>query len=358
MAERAASEDSEVESRQTPRRSHLPVRPQWLARRAEPVLEPGLPIIDPHHHLWDHPGNRYLLQDFLADAGSGHDIRATVFIECGSMYRPDGDPLLRPIGETEFANGAAAMAASGLYGRCRVAAGLVAYADLLAGDRAGAVLEAQIAAGNGRVRGIRNISAWHKDPAARGSLADPPPGMLLDASFQRGFSHLRRLGLAFDAWMYHTQLSELCVLAARFPDTTIVLNHVGGPIGIGPYANQRDQVFQAWRASIGALAAYPNVHLKVGGFGMRLFGFGFQDHELPPLSEALAPAWRPYVDTAVQAFGTDRCMFESNFPVDKAVCSYASVWNTFKRLTAGWSASERADVFSGTACRVYRLALD
>lgn len=358
MAECNAREDGAAHGAEPPRRAHLPIRPQWLARRTEPVLEPGLPIIDPHHHLWDHPGNRYLLQEFLADADSGHDIRATVFIECGSMYRPGGDPLLRAIGETEFANGAAAMAASGLYGSCRVGAGLVAYADLLAGDRAGAVLEAQIAAGNGRVRGIRNISAWHKDPAARGSLADPPPGMLLDPSFQRGFSHMARLGLVFDAWMYHTQLSELCVLASRFPDTTIVLNHVGGPIGIGPYADRREQVFQAWRASIGELAAYPNVHLKVGGFGMRLFGFGFQDHELPPLSEELAPAWHPYVDTAIQAFGTNRCMFESNFPVDKAVCSYASVWNTFKRLTAGWSPSEKAAVFSGTASRIYRLSLD
>jgi predicted TIM-barrel fold metal-dependent hydrolase len=158
--------------------------------------------------------------------------------------------------------------------------------------------------------------------------------------------------------MYHTQLSELCALATRFPDTAIVLNHVGGPIGIGPYANQREQVFQDWRASMRRLAAYPNVSLKVGGFGMRLFGFGFQDRELPPLSEDLAPAWRPYVDTAIEAFGTDRCMFESNFPVDKAVCAYVSVWNTFKRLTADWSPAERADVFSGTACRIYGLALD
>jgi len=340
---------------QPPARSHLPIRPDWLARRGEAILDPGQVIIDPHHHLWDHPGNRYLLPDFLADAGSGHRIAGTVYIECGSMYRQDGDPLLRPVGETSFAAGIASAAAAGGRDACRVAAGIVAHVDLLAGDGAARALDAHEAAAGGRLRGVRNISAWHPDPAARGSLADPPPGMLGEPAFRRGFAHLGRRGLAFDAWMYHTQLDELLALARAFPGTRIVLGHAGGAIGIGPYAGRRDEVFAAWRASIRALAACPNVHAKVGGFGMRLYGFGFHELPEPPPSQQLAEAWRPYVDAIVEAFGAHRCMFESNFPVDKAMSSYAATWNAFKRLAAGASAQERADLFAGTAARVYAL---
>lgn len=340
----------------TPRpRSHLPIRPEWLALSSEPIIDPALPIIDPHHHLWDQPAHRYLLPELLADVQGGHDIRATVFIECKAMYRADAPASWQSLGETEFVNGIAAMSASGRYGSCRVASGIVANVDLQAGDDVPRLLEAHAAAGGGRLRGIRNITAWHADPAARGSVADPPPGLLLDAAFRRGFAHLAAHALTFDAWMYHTQLGELQALAHAFPGTTIILNHVGGPIGIGPYAGRRDEVFSDWRASIRELARCENLQLKIGGFGMRLFGFGLHEHPAPPTSQQMADTCRPYVETAIDAFGPRRCMFESNFPVDKGVCSYATLWNTFKRLTAGCSADERTELFSGTAARAYRL---
>lgn len=341
---------------QTPA-GHLPVRPEWLAQYREEALEPDLPIVDAHHHLWDHRTPRYLLPELLEDLASGHDVRATVFMQCGAMYRAHGDPLMRPVGEVEFANGVAAMSASGLYGPSRVCAGIVGYADLRAGRPIRAVLEAEIRAGGGRFRGVRNISAWHPDPAARGSIARPPEGLTADPGFREGFACLAPLGLSFDAWMYHTQLGELHDLAASSPDTTIVLNHVGGPIGIGPYAGRREEVFEEWSAGIRRLARHANLVVKLGGLGMRLFGARFHEGERPPSSEQLAEAWRPYVETCIAAFGPERCMFESNFPVDKGTCSYGVLWNAFKRITAGCSAQEKAALYRDTAARVYRLEL-
>jgi predicted TIM-barrel fold metal-dependent hydrolase len=335
---------------------HLPVRPDWLALRQEEILEPDLPIVDPHHHLVDREATgRYLLPELLADTGSGHNITATVYLEWLSMYRPDGPIALRPVGEVEFANGVAAMAASGAYGKTRVCAGIVGCADLMLGAQVEPVLEAMIMAGGGRFRGIRYISASHPDEAARGSSVNRPAGLLLSARVREGFARLQPLGLSFDAFMYHTQLGELVDLARAFPATPIVFDHVGGPIGLGPYAGRRDEVFAAWRRSIEELARCPNVHVKLGGLGMRLFGFDVQRGELPPSSEQLAALWRPYVETCIAAFGTHRAMFESNFPVDKGSGSYHVFWNAFKRLAAGCSADEKAALFAGTARNFYRL---
>ena len=335
---------------------HLPVRPEWLARRQEEILEPELPIVDPHHHLVDRDNTgRYLLPDLLADTGTGHNITATVYLEWLSMYRAGGPVDMRPVGEIEFANGVAAMAASGVYGKTRVCAGIVGYADLMLGARVEPVLEAMVMAGGDRFRGIRYISASHPDADARGSSVNRPAGLLLDRRVREGFARLHPLGLSFDAWMYHTQLGELADLARAFPETPIVLNHVGGPIGIGPYAGRRDEVFAAWRSSITELARCANVHVKLGGLGMRLFGFDFHTAELPPSSEQLAAAWRPYIETCIAAFGPDRAMFESNFPVDKGSGGYPVFWNAFKRIAAGCSADEKAALFAGTASRFYRL---
>jgi L-fuconolactonase len=335
---------------------HLPVRQDWLARRREEILDPDLPIVDPHHHLVDRANTgRYLLPDLLADTGSGHNLTATVYLEWLSMYRAGGPIELRPVGEVEFANGVAAMAASGVYGKTKVCAGIVGYADLMLGARVEPVLEAMIAAGGGRFRGIRYISASHPDEAARGSSINRPAGLLLNDKVREGFARLHPLGLSFDAWMYHTQLAELVDLARAFPDTSIVLDHVGGPIGLGPYAGRRDEVFAGWRASIAALARCPNVHVKLGGLGMRLFGFDVAAGDLPPSSEQLAGLWRPYIETCIEAFGVGRAMFESNFPVDKGSGSYQVFWNAFKRLAAVCSASEKAALFAGTATRFYRL---
>ncbi|MDJ0390866.1 amidohydrolase family protein [Roseomonas sp. E05] len=333
---------------------HPVIRPDWLARNAEPALEPDLPIVDAHHHLWERPDDSYLLDDFLADAGTGHDVRASVFIECHTHYRPGGDPLFQPLGETEFV-ARAAMRAAARPGGTRVADGIVGFADLRAGAAIRAVLEAQVEAGAGHFRGIRQIAAWHPDPAARGSVATPPPMLLLDPAFREGFAPLAPLGLSFDAWAYHTQLAELRDLADAFPDTRIVLNHVGGAIGIGPYASRRRHVFAAWSAAIRELSHCPNLHVKLGGLGMRLFGFGFHEGDQPPDSVRLAEAWRPYIETCVEAFGPERCMFESNFPVDKASCGYTALWNAFKRITTGWPAAERAALFHDNATRFYRL---
>ena len=335
---------------------HLPVRPAWLALHAEAALEPGLAIIDAHHHLWDHAHNPYLGADLLADVAAGHHIVATVFVECGAMYRKDGAPSLASLGETEFvklvADNSDAAGAS-----CRIAAGLVGHADLLLGREVGAVLDAHLQAAPGRFKGIRNSSVYHPDPSARGSLANPPPGLLLDAQFRRGFACLAPRGLSFDAWMYHTQLGDLADLAQAFPATPIVLNHVGGAIGIGPYAGRREAVFADWQASINQLARCPNVRVKLGGLGMRVFGFDFASHALPPSSQALALAWAPYVMACIEAFGPTRCMFESNFPVDKGTASYVVIWNAFKRITAALGADERKALFLQTAADVYGIAV-
>ena len=335
---------------------HLPVRPEWLALHSEPALEPGLAIVDAHHHLWDHANNPYLGADLLADVTAGHRILATVFVECGAMYRKEGAPALASLGETEFVN-RVAEANDRAGASCRIAAAIVGNADLLLGAEVGAVLDAHLQAAPGRFKGIRNSSVYHPDPRARGSLANPPPGLLLDAQFRRGFACLAPRGLSFDAWMYHTQLSELADLAEAFPGTPIVLNHVGGPIGIGPYTGQREAVFTEWQRSMSQLARCQNVSVKLGGMGMRVFGFDFASHDQPPDSEALAQAWAPYVMACIEAFGPGRCLFESNFPVDKGSASYVVIWNAFKRITATLGADERKALFLQTAAGVYGIDL-
>jgi len=339
----------------SPSPTYLPVRQDWLDQWNEPILEPGLPIIDPHHHLWDRPGWRYLLDELLADTGTGHNIIATVFVQARAMVRATGPEELRPVGETEFVNGVAAMSASGIYGKTKVCAGIVGHADLTLGTRVEPVLAAHIRAGGDRFRGIRHITAWDGDDSIRNPAYSPPPGLLADKAFRDGFAVLCRLGLSFDAWLYHPQINELTDLARAFPDARIVLNHVGGPIGIGPYAAERKEVFAAWTASIKALAACPNVCVKVGGLGMRMGGFGFHEKAEPPSSGTLAAAWRPYVETCIEAFGPSRCMFESNFPVDKGSYSYPVFWNACKLLAKAASHGEKADLFAGTAARFYRL---
>jgi predicted TIM-barrel fold metal-dependent hydrolase len=328
----------------------------WLDKRREEVLDPDLPIIDPHHHLWDR-GSRYLLDELLKDIGSGHNIRATVYSQCDSMYRADGDPLMAPLGETEFVNGIAAMSASNTYGTARVCAGMVGFADLTLGDRIDPLVEAHLRA-SGRFRGVRHCSVWDADKSIKSTPMDFPKGLLLDAKFREGFGRLGKFGISFDSWIYHPQIPELADLASAFPGTPVILDHVGAPLGIGAYAAKRDAVYAIWRENIRDLARRPNAYVKLGGMGMHLFGFDFEHREIPPSSEELANVWRPYVETCIEAFGVDRCMFESNFPVDKRSCSYAVLWNAFKRLAHGGSPKEKAALFFDTAKRVYRLELD
>lgn len=332
---------------------------EWLDGVVETALEPELRICDPHHHLWDfREGSvqgRYLLDEMLEDLAGGHNVASTVFIECGTMFRADGPEPYRAVGETEFVNGIAAMAASGAYGPTRIAAGIVGTADLKIGDAAGDLLDAQIAAGNGRFRGIRLGALWHASDAIRNHRTEPPKGMLLREDFRTGFKHLAPRGLTFEAWCCHLQIPEVADLARAFPDTTIILNHFGGPLGIGPYAGKGDEVFADWKGKIDDLATCPNVMAKLGGLNMDVNGFGWEDGDAPPTSEALMQATRHYFEYTIEKFGVARCMFESNFPVDKLSCSYTVLWNSFKRLTQGYSAVEKAALFHDTAVRVYRL---
>jgi len=336
--------------------NYLPVRAEWLARRREPALEPDLPIVDAHHHLWDRPAWRYLLDDLLADIReSGHNIAATVFMQCLAMHRAHGPEPLRPVGETEFVNGVAAMAASGIYGPARICAGIVGHANLRLGAAVEDALTAHVRAGGGRFRGIRYITTSDPDRTLMNPLNAAPPGLLADATFRAGLARLAPLDLSFDAWLFHTQLDELTDLARTFQTTRICLNHVGGVLGIGAYAGKRDDIFDRWSQSVRTLAGCPNVFVKLGGLGMRINGFGFEKSADPPSSETLAAAWRPYFDTCIDAFGVERCMFESNFPVDKGSYSYGAGWNTFKRLAQGASHAEKTALFSATATRFYRL---
>ena len=332
----------------------------WLASRIEASgieapIDPDLPICDPHHHLWARPGDTYLLPQVLQDTRSGHRVVQTVFVECDAGYRSGGPQALRPVGETEFVE-----AETAGVGTARailapvIAAGIVGFADLTLGDKVAAVLEAHMAASPARFRGIRHRTPWDPSPEIS-KPGGPPPGLLLDTRFRQGFACLPRYGLSFDAWLLHPQLMELMDLARAFPDVSIILDHVGGPLRIGPYAAQREAVFQAWKASIAALAGCPNVTVKLGGLGMHICGFGWDKQRVPPGSAEMAEAMAPYYLWCIERFGADRCMFESNFPVDKVSSSYVVLWNAFKRIAQGFSPRERAALFHDTAARVYRL---
>ena len=327
----------------------------WLAQISEEILEPDLPIIDPHHHLWDMKGKRYLLDDLLSDLNSGHNIVATVFLECASMYRKTGPEHLKPIGEIEFVNGIAAMSASGKYGNTAICAGIVGFADLTMGASVEEVLNLQTLAGGSRFKGIRYGAGYDPSPHINNSHTNPPPGIYNNRNFREGFAKLKQFDLSFEAWLYHPQIDDVISLARDFPAQPIVLNHFGGPIGIGPYRNKRDQIFTEWKQSIQALSKCPNVFAKLGGLGMVLNGYQFETNSTPPSSLELAELWSPYFETTIEAFGTNRCMFESNFPVDKVTSTYAVYWNCFKRIAQNASTGEKQQLFHDTAKRFYRL---
>src|SRR5262245_51852780 len=333
----------------------------------EDAIDPGLPIVDTHHHMYDRlpeqwaaisgGRRRYLIDELLGDMGSRHNIIATVHVDADAMYRADGPPEYRVVGETEFINGQAAMSASGLYGPTRIAAGIVGTTNLQLGDRVKGVLEAHIAAGGSRFRGIRQTGAWDADTSVFGGMFKNAEGLYRDPTFRRGFAHLAPLGLSFDAFVLSTQLSDVADLASAFPDTRIILDHVGGPIGIGPYRGRLAEMFPAWKQGITEIARRPNVVMKLGGLGSFINGFPTYNAQPPASSTALAADWRPYVESSIEAFGANRCMFESNYPVDFGAGTYGTIVNAYKRITAGYSATERTDIFSGTAIEVYRLAV-
>lgn len=344
----------------------------WLAQTPEEAIDPKQPIVDPHHHLWDRrprpavpPGSRthlrYLGDDLIEDIrGGGHNVVDTVFVECRAMYRENRDDPLASVGEVEFVQGVAAMAASGLYGAgVRCCGGIVGFANLTLGADVEPVLGALMAAGR-NFRGIRHAHAWHASPQIANSHHPTRDieGLLSKDDFRAGFAVLDKLGLTFDCWGFHTQLHEVADLAGAFPGVTIVLNHIGGPIAYGPLEGQRDTVvFDTWLGGMQAVARCANVVVKVGGLGIPTYGYGHDQAATPPSSDSLAASWKRYIETVISLFGPERCMFESNFPVDKLSCSYTSLWNAFKILARdlGLSADEKNAMFHGTAVKAYSL---
>ncbi len=323
----------------------------WQNAGRERPLMPDMPIVDPHHHLWPGWRNAYEAADFLEELRGGHRVISTIYIECGSSYRRTGPRAMMPVGETEFVAATTANASRA----CNLCEGIVAYADLRLGDRIVPVLEAQIAAAGGRLRGIRHSLRW--DEAGIGHFGRKlPPSLALDPAFRAGFAHLARYGLTFDAWAFHHQLKEVISLARAFPETTLIVNHLGGPLGVGAYAGRRKEIFGGWRLDIAELAQCPNVLMKLSGLGMLYFGSDFYKREVPPSSAELAIFWRPYIETCLDAFGAGRCMFASNYPVDKQTCSYTTLWNTFKLLVQSMAEDERSQLFKTTAMTAYRLA--
>jgi predicted TIM-barrel fold metal-dependent hydrolase len=322
------------------------------APEPEQALDPALPICDPHHHLWDYPNSRYLVAELLDDLAGGHRVTETIYVECRHGWRKDGPEALRPVGETEYVARLTVDYQGG--DETRVAAGIVAFADLTLGAKVRAVLEAQLAV-SARVRGIRYLSAWDPSETIHNSQTNPPEHLLLDRQFREGFALLSDFDLVFDAWVYHPQIPDVIELARAFPDQPIVLNHVGGPLGIGPYAGRREEIFAGWHRDIADLARCSNVSVKLGGLAMSMSGFGWHKRDIPPASAELAEAMAPYFKTCIEHLGTERCMFESNWPIDKVSCSYTVLWNAFKRVAADYSDAERAALLHDTAVRTYHL---
>ncbi len=336
--------------------------PDWLALTPEPTLEPDLPICDPHHHFWDFrneriPYQRYLLHELADDINSGHNVRSTVFVEARAMYRAGGREETRSVGEVEFVQGLAAASASGLYGPGRAAAAIVGNANLNLGERVEPVLEALQAASPNRFRGIRHSVTWDPHPEIENTATHNTAGMLASDSFRTGARVLARMGFSLEGWMYFPQLPELADFARAVPDLTIILNHIGGLLRVGPYGNRDDEVMATWRSGIAAVAECPNVNMKLGGIGMPRTGFDWHARNEPIGSEELAESMGPLMGYCIEQFGPNRCMFESNFPVDKVSYSYNVMYNAFKRLSKDYSATERAAMFHDTAARIYRIDL-
>ena len=331
------------------------IEKDWLNSITEEILDPGREICDPHHHLWKTNRSTYLREDFLADIETGHNVLSTVHVECGSMYNLDVAKEFAPVGETEFIQGIAAMNSSSGVGNCRIAEGIVGFADLRLGRAVKAVLESHIEAAPKGFKGIRHATGWHESSEIKNSHSNPEKGEMLTDSFLEGFGVLQELNLSFDAWCYHEQIPEIAQLASIYPETVIVLDHFGGPLGIGPYEGQRDRVYENWKEEVSELASLSNVFFKLGGLNMKVNGYNWHKKAYPPSSDQLVDLTGRYYEFCINRFGSKRCMFESNFPVDKASVSYQVLWNAYKQLTRQLTEEEKNDLFYQTAATVYKL---
>lgn len=323
----------------------------WIDKVAEDPIDPDLPICDPHHHLWldeGHTGWPYTLDDLHRDTGAGHRVVRTVFLECHAEYRTEGPRHLRPVGETEFVVELAEQSAAS--GGAEIAA-IMGNADVSLGAAVEEVLAAHDEAGRGRFRGVRYITAQDPHPP----LAMGTSAAMDDPAYLDGVRTVGRMGFTYDAMVYHPQLPELVGVAQECPDTPIVIDHLGGVLGTGPYKDRRDEILAFWRDAMAALAACPNTYLKVGGIGMPMMGFRWDHQDQPATSDQLVEAWADPIRWVIDAFGPQRCMFESNFPVDKRGAGYVALWNAFKRIAADYSADEKRWLFHDTAATAYRI---
>lgn len=328
-------------------------RHDWLTKRVETAIDSDRAIVDPHHHLWDRADSTYLAPELLADTGSTHNVTHTVFVECSAEYDVDADAELAPVGETRFVTQQAATVAEA--GGTPIAA-IVGHADMMLGVGVEAVLAAHVEAGGGLFRGVRHGTNWSQHGDVKNGHHDPGPEQLAHSDFRAGIAKLASMALSFDAWLYFDQIPELAALAQAVPECTIILDHLGGPLGIGPHAAARNEMVEVWRYGIAAAAKCDNVVLKVGGLGMEhYFGTPWAELEAPPSSEEVAAWWNDMVHFAIDSFGPARCMFESNFPVDRQTMPYTVLWNAFQILGDRYSAAEQDDLFAGTATRTYRL---
>tara|TARA_R110001592_G_scaffold363372_1_gene686077 strand:- start:192033 stop:193040 length:1008 start_codon:yes stop_codon:yes gene_type:complete len=325
----------------------------WLASVQEEIINPDRRIIDPHHHLW-RTGIVYQVEDLWRDTGSGHNIEKTVFVDCGAEYRTDGPEHLKCLGETEYVVEQATLSGEGTKGEAVIAA-IVSRADLTLGSAVGEVLDQHIELGKGRFRGIRLAAARDPSPEALLLPAQAPEGLYSLPAFRRGMKELSNRGLSFDAWHYHHQNQEFLTLARAVPSTQIILDHFGSPLGVGAYATKREEIFQQWKLDIEEISRCDNVVAKLGGLSMPDNGFGWDKRDTAPSSDEFVKAQGRYFDHVIECFGPDRCMFASNFPVDKLSISHHVLYNGFKKIVAGFSDHEKDAMFYSTAARIYRI---
>ncbi len=328
-----------------------PPREEWLQQVREPIIDPERIIVDPHHHLWKRPDWTYVLDHFWADTGSGHNVTKTVFLECGASYYTDGPAHLKPVGETVFVE---AIASASRAGTGAEIAGIVAHADLTS-PHLDEVLDAHEEAAKGLIRGIRHSLARDPHPEALSIPGRSPEGLAASEAFHQGLNRLGERGYTYDSWHYHHQNLDFGDLAKAAQGTTLVLDHFGTPLGVGPYADKREEIFAQWCDDIAAIAECPNVVAKLGGLAMPDNGYGWDRRALPASSDELVEAHARWYHHTIKCFGADRCMFESNFPVDRHSLSYHVLWNGLKKIAAEYSEEEQVALFSGTATRVYRL---
>ena len=328
-------------------------RLHWIQLGEETPVDPNLRIVDPHHHLWDRGGSRYLAEELHEDTSKGHNVTNTVFVECKAEYRRNSQERFQSLGETEFVAKEAERLEE--FSETKIS-GIVGFVDLGLGEELEEVLVAHDRSSSGLMRGVRHATAWSDDPEISIAHTKPTKGVMGSKLFLKGVSKLSEFNFSFDAWLYFNQLPELLYLARVTPETNIVINHLAAPLKIGKWAETPQEVDEIWRSNLQELANCENVYLKIGGIGMdNYFANDWVNQTKPPTSDEVASVWKEKILWCIELFGTHRCMFESNYPVDRQTLPYSVIWNCFQKVTDSFTESEKSDLFSSTACTVYRI---